>query len=116
MCVCDRETEKEGGREGGNMCICPSFPWWLRHYSIDLQCRRPRFGPWVRKSPWRRKWLATSVFLPGEFHEQRNLEGYGPWSHKESDITEQQTHTKYYMCVCARVHACNVASVMPNSL
>ena len=22
-------------------------------------------------------------------HEQRNLEGYGPWDHKESDTTEQ---------------------------
>ena len=21
----------------------------------DLQCRRPRFDPWVRKIPWRRK-------------------------------------------------------------
>ena len=27
----------------------------------------------------------TSVFLPGEFHGQRNLAGYGPWGCKESD-------------------------------
>ena len=31
-----------------------------------LQCRRPRFGPWVRKILWRRKWQPTPVFLPGE--------------------------------------------------
>ena len=22
---------------------------------LDLQCRRPRFDPWVEKIPWRRK-------------------------------------------------------------
>ena len=41
--------------------------------------RRPRFSPWVRKTPWRRKWQPTPVFLPGETHGQRNLEGYSPW-------------------------------------
>jgi len=29
----------------------------------------------------------TPVFLPGEFHGQRSLEGYSPWGHKESDMT-----------------------------
>ena len=41
-------------------------------------CRRPEFHPWIRKIPWRRKWLPTPVFLPGEFHGQRSLVGYGP--------------------------------------
>ena len=69
------------------------LPWWLRWYRICLQCRRPGFDPWVRKIPWRRKWLPTPVFLPGEFHGQRSLEGYSPWGCKESDMTEQHTHT-----------------------
>ena len=30
------------------------LPWWLKWLSICLQCRRPRFNPWVRKIPWRR--------------------------------------------------------------
>ena len=30
----------------------------------------------------------TPVFLSGEFYGQRNLAGYSPWSHKESDMTE----------------------------
>ena len=30
----------------------------------------------------------TPVFLPGEFHEQRSLAGYSPWSHEALDITE----------------------------
>ena len=35
---------------------------------------------------------STSVFLPGEFHGQRSLAGYSPWSRKESDTTERLTH------------------------
>ena len=42
----------------------------------------------VRKMPWRREWLSTPVFLPGEFHGQRSLAGHSPWGHKESDTTE----------------------------
>ena len=43
---------------------------------------------WVRKIPWRREWLPTPVFWPGEFHEQRSLAAYSLWGHKESDTTE----------------------------
>ena len=35
--------------------------------------------------PWRREWLPTPVFLPGEFHGQRS---HNPWDHKELDTTE----------------------------
>ena len=55
------------------------------------QCRRPRFHPWVRTIPWRRKWQPTPVFLPEEFHGQRSLAGYSPQGHKESDTTEWLT-------------------------
>ena len=46
------------------------------------------FSPWVRKIPWRRKWLPTPVFFPGEFHVQRSLAGYSIQGHREPDITE----------------------------
>ena len=52
---------------------------------------RPRFNPWVGKIPWRRKWLATPVFFPGEFHGQRSLASYSPQGHKDSDTTERLT-------------------------
>ena len=29
-----------------------------------------------REDPWRREWLPTPVFLPGEFHGQRSLKYY----------------------------------------
>ena len=43
--------------------------------------------PWS----WRRKWQPTPVFLPEEFHGQRNLVGYSPWGsqrarHNRSDL------------------------------
>ena len=53
--------------------------WWFRWWRICLQCWRPGFDPWVGKIPWRRKWLLTPVFLPGEFHGQRSLTGYSSW-------------------------------------
>ena len=46
---------------------------WLRWSRICLQCRRPGFNPLVRQIPWRREWLSTPVFLPGESHGQRSL-------------------------------------------
>ena len=55
---------------------------------ICLQCKRRGFNLWVGKIPWRRKWQPTLVFLPGEFHGQRNLAGYSSWGLKVSDTTE----------------------------
>ena len=39
------------------------------------QCRRFGFDPWVGMVPWRRKWQPAPVFLPGESHGQKSLEG-----------------------------------------
>ena len=51
---------------------------------------------WVRslywKIPWMRAWQPTPVFLPGEFHGQRSLEGYSPWGHTELNTTEVTQH------------------------
>ena len=43
--------------------------WWR----IFLPIRRHGSDPWVGKIPWRRKWLPSPVFLPGDFHGQRCL-------------------------------------------
>ena len=51
----------------------------------------PMFHLWVGKIPWKREWLPTPVFLPGEFHRQRSLAGYHPWGHKEADMNERLT-------------------------
>ena len=43
----------------------------------------------VEKIPWSRKWRPAPACLPGKFHGQRNLVGYGAWGCKESDTTER---------------------------
>ena len=40
------------------------------------------------EGPWRREWQPTPVFLLGESHGQRSLEGCNPWGRKESDMTD----------------------------
>ena len=49
------------------------------------------------RSPWRRVWLPTPVFFPGESHGQRSLVGYSPWSPKESDTTEQLNNNNKHL-------------------
>ena len=44
--------------------------------------------PLSQECPLEKEWLPIPVFLPGESREQRNLEGYSPWGHRESDVTE----------------------------
>ena len=46
---------------------------------------------WDGKTPRRRDRLPTPVFWPGEFHGL-----YSPWGLKESDMTEQLSHTHTY--------------------
>ena len=45
--------------------------------------------PGLGRSPGEREWQPTPVFLPGEFHGQRSLAGYSPWSPRELDTTER---------------------------
>ena len=54
---------------------------------------------WIGKIPWRREWLPTPVFLPGEFHGQRSLEGYSPRGHKGLDMTERLTLSLFSHCL-----------------
>ena len=67
--------------------------YWCDHSGKELACQcrkhnRHGFYLWVRKMPWRREWLPTPQFLPGESHGQRSLVSYSPWCRKESDTTE----------------------------
>ena len=51
-------------------------PSWLRWWRICLQCRRPKFYPWVRKIPWRRAWQPTHV-----------LAWRNPWTEEPGGVT-----------------------------
>ena len=57
------------------------FPGGISGKEPTCQCRRCKkheITLWVRKIPWKKAWQPTPVFLPGESHGQRNLEGYSP--------------------------------------
>ena len=78
------------------------LPVWLSWLRICLQCERPRFDPWVGTIPWRRERLPTPVFWPGEFHGL-----YSPGGRKESDTTEQLSHTHKWTCTIQKCsHNC----------
>ena len=44
--------------------------------------KRHGFDSWVRKTPWRRKWKPTPVFLPGE----------SPWTEKPGRLQSMGSH------------------------
>ena len=66
-------------------------PWWLSSEESTCNVGDPGSIP-GSKIPWRRGWLPTPTFLPGEFHGLRSLVGYSPWGRRELDTTEH-THT-----------------------
>ena len=67
------------------------FPGGLDDKESACNAGGPRFNPWVRRIPWRKEWLPTPVFLPGESHGPSSLEGSDPWGRRESDMTERLT-------------------------
>ena len=99
----DALTSEPPGKPHVVACIKISF-LWLHDIPSYIHCGFPAgsdgkasacnvgdlgFHPWVRKIPWRRAWQPTPVFLLGESHGRRSLEGYSPGGHKESDTTER---------------------------
>ena len=76
-------------------CYCLGPQWGLLrwHTGEESACQGRRrlrhgFDPWVGKIPWRRAWQPTPVFLPGNFHGKRSLEGYNPWCCKELETDD----------------------------
>ena len=70
----------------------PGLPRRLSGRESAWQCRRHRrwgFDPWVGKIPWSCKRHPTPVFLPGEFHGQKNLAGY---SHRSQTVGHDQSY------------------------
>ena len=62
--------------------------------SKESACKVGNLGliPELGRFPWRREWLPTPVFRPGEFRGR-----YSPWGCKESDMTEQLTFHFFFI-------------------
>ena len=71
----------------GSVGQASQVPQWCRICLPTPEMYETLVPSMIGKIPWRRKWEPTPVFLPGESHGQRSLEGYSPWSCKESDTT-----------------------------
>ena len=65
---------------------------------LPAEHRRPGFDPWVGKTPWRRAWQLTPVFLPAESRGPRSLVGDSLWGRKEVDTTERLTQEVLVPC------------------
>ena len=74
--------------------------------------KRHGFDPWVRKIPWMGAWQPTPVFLPGESRGQRNLAGYSPWVHKESNMTEQRTLALSFSQPSEKIQYCKFQNII----
>ena len=53
-----------------------------------------------QEDPLEKAMATHSVFLSGEFHGQRSLEGYSPWDRRELDITERLTLSLSFALSC----------------
>ena len=56
------------------------LPWWLSSKESTCNAGDACLTPGSRRFPQRRKRQPTPVFLPAEFHGQRNLVGSSPWA------------------------------------
>ena len=82
------------------VCIASGFPGGASGKAAACQCgrfKRRRFDPWVGKIPWRRVWQPTPVFVPGESHGQKSLEGYSPWGRTRLQRLSMHAYTLHWM-------------------
>ena len=78
---------------------------WVKNLpAMQETCRRPRFNPWVRKIPWRRKRQPIPVFLPRKIpqtEEPGRLQSMGlqrvrhDWVTKHTHIKNKQLIKTY---------------------
>ena len=59
-----------------------------------------------QKDPLEKRMVTHSSILAWRIHGQRNLAGYSPWGHKESDMTKQITLSHFHFvsgCIDQRI-------------
>ena len=68
------------------------------------RCKKPRFDPWVRKIPWKRKWQPIQVFLPGKFHDRGAWQAtvHGATKNWTQLSTHAHTHTHTHIHTSSR--------------
>ena len=70
------------------------LPWWLRGSRICLQCRRPRFKPWIRKIPLQKGMATHSSILAWKIpwtEEPSGLQSVGSQRVRQDWMTKEET-------------------------
>ena len=80
----EEKKKKNLSVKGKIRCLC--FPGSSVGKESGLQCRRPRFDPWVGMNPWRRKWQPTSIFFVENFMDRE------AWQASVHGVAKSQTH------------------------
>ena len=66
--------------------------WWFIRQRICLQCRKCGFDSRVRKIPWRRDWLTSSIELTSSIKLTSSIE------HRKLHLYVEQFSVKINMC------------------
>ena len=104
--VLKMEKEISGLRIKRRVTSDLGFPGGASGKESTCQCRRHKrggFNPWVGKIPWRKAWLPTPVFLPGESprtEEPGGLQSMGSQSRARLKwLTHMQPHLLVFFCL-----------------
>ena len=80
---------------------CCYFCWFLISFLSQLVSRNKKIQTMNEASLYKEpeKEMATHSSIPAwRIHGRRNLEGYSPWGHKDSAMTEHSRATKSNIC------------------
>ena len=99
----------------GNVLYGAGRSWWPRQQRICLQPRRPRYGPWVRKVPWKR-WNGN----PLQYSCPQNSKDRGVWwatvhgvAKSQTQLSDSHTDTHTIWATPSLMAACNTAQPRP---
>ena len=67
------------------------------------------------EGPLEKEMTAHSSIVPGKSNGRRSLVGYGPWVHKESDMTERLHHHFLFHWLCLSLWLCGSQWTVENS-
>ena len=73
------------------------LPWWLSGKESACNAGDQGSNPRLGRSPGGGHGNPLQYFCPENPHGQRNLLGYSPWGHKESDMTEVAEHARMWL-------------------
>ena len=98
-----------------NICMLifqlQGLPWWLRQVRICLQCRKPRFDPWIRRVPCRREWLPLEFSCLENSMNREAWWATSLWGRKKSEVTNTFTFLTFTCpCIVSRNYSDTVIS------